>query len=60
MSKLKAVDFKLVSFSFHSLSSFQTIFLSILRTRTRVTRSHDHTLVTSDDTVTSHKMHRRM
>jgi len=59
MSKLKAVDPKLFSFSFYFLSSFQIIFLSILKTRIRVTRSYGHTSVTSDDRVTSHKMHRR-
>ena len=48
VSKLKAVDSKLF------------IFLSILRTRIRVTRSCCHTSVTSDDMVTSHKTYRRM
>ena len=59
MSKLKAVDSKLISFSFSLSFSFQTIFLSILRTRIRMTRSQGHTSVTSDDMVTSYEIHRR-
>jgi len=44
-----------------NLFSFSFLF-SIFRTRIRirVTRSCCHILVTSDDTVTSHMMHRRM
>ena len=66
--RLKVGDSKLFSFPFYFFIfiyfyfsfSFQIISLSILRTIVRVTRSHDHTSVISDDMVTSYKTHRKM
>jgi len=58
MSKLKAVDFNYFHFYFlFDLFSFYSIFRTMVRIR--VTRSHCHTSVTSDDMVTSHKIHRK-
>ena len=54
MLKLKIVDSKLFPFLFYF------VFLSIFRTRIRMTRSHHHTLVTSGDMVTSYKIYRKI
>ena len=49
-----------ISFLFLFSFSFQIIFLSILKTMIRVTRSRGPTSVTSDDMVTSHKIYKKM
>ena len=65
MSRWKTGDSKLFLFPFYFYFyfyfsfSFQITSLSILRTIIRVTRSCGHTSVTSDDMITSHKIHRK-
>jgi len=53
--KLKVVDSNYFHFD---LFFFYSIFRT--RVRVRVTRSHCHTSVTSDDMVTSHERHRKI
>ena len=63
MLRVKVVDFTYFHFHFHFQFLFDLFFICLfleLRDRVKVMRSHCHTLVTSEDTITGHKTHERM